>query len=242
MPRAAPGWTTALLLLATGCGGLLAPIGSGEGDGGTSPEDASSPDAPADVMPGDERGLAPVPVCTGKLSQCLAPEAGVTWTGAAVITCQPEEYVGPWTLVLERQVNNNFLMVQTQVVQEPGFGATFYDTTAPPRYVTYRVCVEDTATTGRCGNSFTTYGTPGCGCEPTSCGLLGVCNTTADDGCGSQLDCGDCVNGNTCQPDHTCCGPGLMPDGWGNCVCAPPPGCSIFAWDTTTCMCCPGGP
>jgi hypothetical protein len=49
-----------------------------------------------------------VPVCTGENSMCIAPEAGIRWTGAAVVHCQGEQYVGPWNLILERQIGGSF--------------------------------------------------------------------------------------------------------------------------------------
>jgi hypothetical protein len=227
----------ALLLASTAaCPGRLAAVGTGQGDGGVSSEDASTDGVTFDGLPGDERGPAPLPVCNGVNSQCLAPDAGVVWTGAAVITCQPEEYVGPWTLYLERQIGSSFKVVQTKIVQEPGFGATFYDTTGPRARLTYRVCVVDGATSARCGDSFTTSGPPNCACEPTSCYLLSACNTTVSDGCGNMLSCGACLQGMACN-GGTCCGKGFMPDGWGNCVCAPEKFCPVWDWDTTDCSC-----
>ena len=182
-----------------------------------------------------------MPVCTGS-SLCVPPEAGVNWTGAAVIQCQPVNYVGPWTLLLERKVGTTFQLVQKQVVQEPGFGATFDDTSAPPAQVTYEVCVQVDSTTAQCAASFTTMGPPNCGCEPTDCNSQTACNVTLDDGCGGTVTCGACANGMACNSYQTCCPPGQYSNGYATCVCAPPPGCPWYLWDTGTCRCDNGGP
>lgn len=251
----------ALVFAAAGCGGKLLPDPDARDDGGdrslldasTSPDatqdggqDGGLPDGP----PTDERGPPPVPECMGNNSMCVPPEAGVVWTGAAVIKCQPEQYVGPWTLVLERLIGTTYQVVQKQVVQEPGFGATFEDTTSPPSRITYRVCSVENDTTALCGEPFTTDGPVGCACEPTSCYLQSACNTTIDDQCGGTIDCGACANGVACNPENdTCCPQGFMSNGWGACVCAPPvyyingvnKGCSIWDWNTTLCICQPSG-
>ncbi len=246
------GWATSVALgfvASSGCGGLLAEDASRQdagapGQSETHPDgglrDAGSETGARDGGPVDERGPPPVPVCTGDLSMCLAPDAGLTWTGAAVIQCQPVQYQGPWTLVLERQIGSAFTRVQTQVVQEPGFGAAFYDTKAPPIVVTYRVCVVESDGSGVCGSPFNAQGPPNCGCEPTNCRLQTACNTTIEDWCGGTLRCGDCTNGTLCNPDNnTCCKTGDTTDGWGGCVCAPPPGeiCRHGSWDVTSCSC-----
>jgi hypothetical protein len=173
---------------------------------------------------------------------CLAPEAGLRWTGAAVVECQPENYVGPWNLILERKISGTFEVVQRQAVQEPGFGATFYDTSGPPAQLTYRVCALVDSTTAECGTPFTTQGPSNCACEPTSCYLQTACNTTIDDQCMGTIQCGACSSGTPCNPENnTCCPKGFMSDGWGACVCAPPPKvCPIWFWDKTTCSCMPG--
>ncbi len=225
--------------LVTGCGGRLAPL-PGQRDGGD--HDASSEDASVDGMldgaPTDERGPPPVPVCTGESSMCIPPDAGIVWTGASVITCQPENYVGPWTLNLERLVGTSYRLVQTQVVDKPGFGWTFYDTTDRAAQLTFRVCVVLGSMTEECGAPFTTSGPSNCACEPTSCWLESACNTKISDQCGAMLNCGGCTNGGACNPaNDTCCPDGFMPDGWGHCVCAPPSWCPLCAWNTTDCSC-----
>ncbi len=198
-----------------------------DGDGGNLPEGA----------PTDERGPPPVPTCVGENAMCLPPDAGVVWTGASVIKCQPENYVGPWTLLLERLIAGNFQVVQRQVVQEPGFGWTFYDTSGPPAELTYQVCVVVDSMTSECGQPFKTGGPSNCACEPTTCELQKQCMVKLDDQCGGTIDCGTCSNGMQCDPmTHSCCPPGFMGDGWGGCVCAPK-GCPLCAWDTTTCSC-----
>jgi hypothetical protein len=216
-------------------------VDGGEGEDGALPDGA----------PVDERGPTPVPVCTGELSMCVRPDGGVFKTGAAVIQCQPEMYVGPWTLVLERLSGANWLMVQTQVVEEPGFGATFYDSSGPPTYLTYRVCALANSTTALCGAPFTTFGPPNCACEPTTCWLNTACNTEIDNQCGSFDVCGVCANGVTCNEYHTCCPPGFWSDGWGGCECAPKDVileggvdkgmCPVWKWDPATCQCDGGG-
>jgi hypothetical protein len=226
--------------LLTSCGGRLAPLPADGGADSESSADASL-DADGNVpegAPTDERGPPPVPVCTGDNSMCIPPDAGVIWNGASVIKCQPENYVGPWTLVLERLVGTTYEVVQKQVVQEPGFGWTFYDTTDRAAQLTFRVCVVVSSTTEQCGAPFKTQGPAGCSCEPTSCYLEGACDVTIDDQCNGTLTCGACSNGAPCDPDHHwCCPRGFMPDGWGNCVCAPPPGVKGCAWSTVDCSC-----
>jgi hypothetical protein len=243
------GWipATALGIVVGGCGGKLLPLpvqqdGGGVGTDSGSIEDASvdgdgsRPDGP----PTDERGPPPVPVCTGQNSMCIPPEAGLSWTGVAVIQCQGEQYVGPWTLVLERLIGTTYQVVQKQVVQEPGFGWTFYDSSGPPARLTYKVCVVLSDGTAECGAPFTTQGPSNCACEPTSCYLQTACNTKIDNQCMGTIDCGPCPNGMACNPENnTCCPTGFMSDGWGGCVCAPV-GCPLWAWDTVTCACMPG--
>ncbi len=146
--------------VAVGCGSrtdlLQSEYRRGEGpvDAGVDGDDGALPDGSSAYC----RGTSTVPVCTGQLSTCLKPDAGIVQTGASVIQCQPEEYVGPWTLVLERQSGANWQMVQTQVVEEPGFGATFYDSSGPPTVLTYRVCALANSTTALCGAPFSTQG------------------------------------------------------------------------------------
>lgn len=213
------------------------PDGGVEGEGG---EDGALPDG---MLPGDERGPTPVPVCTGQLSQCLPPDAGAgAYTGAAVIKCQPEEYQGPWTLVLERLSGANWRMVQTQVVQEPGFGATFYDTSGPPTVSTYRVCAIADNATALCDTPFSTQGPPNCLCEPTTCYLNTACDIVIDNQCGGTETCGACANGMPCNEWNTCCPPGFYSDLWGHCVCAPIGRCPWWDWDPNDCSCDAGGP
>jgi hypothetical protein len=225
------------------CGGRLAPLPGQRDSGG---EDSGSQDASvdgdssrpdADGAPTDERGPPPVPVCTGENAMCIPPDAGVVWKGASVVKCQPENYVGPWTLILERQIGANFQVVQKQVVQEPGFGFTFYDTSGPPAELTYKVCVVVDSATAQCGPAFKTGGPSNCQCEATSCDLQKACNVTIDDECGGMLHCGACSDGSKCAANNTCCPKGFMGDGWGGCVCAPTPGCPLCAWNTVTCSC-----
>lgn len=252
-------WTAvALVALAVGCGSRtdLLPKGYGHGHGAQEPADAGADGDDGAVLPdgappGDERGPVPVPVCTGALSTCLKPDAGVVSTGASVIQCQPEEYVGPWTLVLERRIGANWQKVQTQVVEEPGFGATFYDTSGPPTLLTYRVCALANSATALCGASFTTQPPAHCGCEPTTCWLNTACNTEIDNQCGGLDACGACANGMPCNEYHTCCPPGDWSDGWGGCECAPTDVivngvdkgmCPVWNWDPIDCSCDAGGP
>jgi hypothetical protein len=237
-------FATASLLAATACGGRLAPLpGQRDGGGATGPEDGSVDGGSDGSSPdGDAEGPPPIPTCSGANSQCLPPDAGIVWHGAAVIQCQPEQYPGPWTVILERQTGSAFQPIQKLVVY-PGENVTFDDPNAPPSQHSYRVCSLTNDANTLCGDSFTTEPAPNCGCEPTSCWLNGACNTTIDDYCGAMLQCGPCTNGMACNPQNdTCCPSGLMPDGWGGCVCAPPSpnycGRGMF-WDTVTCSCAP---
>jgi hypothetical protein len=229
------------VLAAVACGGRLAPVPGSERDGGRGigsddgsvdggADDGSSPD-------GDAEGPPPVPDCSGANSMCIPPDAGIVWHGAAIVQCQPEQYPGPWTMILERQTGTTFQVVQELVVY-PGENVTFDDTNAPPSQVMYRVCsVSGTDTV--CGDPFITMGAPNCGCEPTSCWLQSACNTTIDDYCGATLQCGACTNGNACNAQNNCCPAGFMPSGWGRCVCAPPAPCGkgeIWNWAICQCM------
>jgi len=245
------GWipaTAFVLLTMASCGGRLLPL-PGQRDGGGIGTDSGSDDASTDGNsslpdgpPTDERGPPPLPVCTGQ-AMCIPPEAGLQYVNAAVIKCQPEEYPGPWTLILERLAGTSFQFVQKQVVQEPGFGWTFDDSSGPPTQLTYRVCVLVNNTTAECGAPFTTQAPPNCACEATSCYLQTACNTTIDDQCQHTIQCGACTNGMPCNPqNNSCCAMGFMSDGWGGCVCAPPTpkACPIWFWDTVTCSCMPG--
>ncbi len=228
-----------LLVSLAACGGRLAPIADA-GTDGTSGVDASVDGDVSDGGASDDRGPGPIPVCTGGLSMCLPPDSGLTWTGSSVITCQPEEYPGPWTLLLERKINGNFTPVQVKVVQEPGFGVTLYDPTGQPALQTYRVCVDDDWGV-RCGNAFTTQGPPNCLCNAFDCNALQACNSTVDNGCGGTITCGACAGGTPCLPPYnSCCPPNFMPDGTGGCVCAPPAICHGY-WDPSTCDCARNG-
>jgi hypothetical protein len=227
-----------LAVFACGCGrtpidaqsaDLSTPEEGGHADDGGSPGDAG--------QTSDALGRAPLPVCAAGLPTCVPPDAGLVWTGAAVVACQPADYAGPETLLLERGVGIDFQVVQARSLQSAEFGATFYDETAGLMPLTYRVCVQDNDGV-RCGAPFTSLGAPHCGCEPTNCWLLQACNSTIDDGCGNTMSCGACMGGVTCNPaNHTCCADGFMPDDWGGCVCAPPAGVKHCCWNTTTCSC-----
>lgn len=244
MPGRAGALTAAISVLAIACGGRLASLPGedlGSGDASVDGDDGSLPDG----APGDERGPTPVPVCSAMLPQCLA-DAGIVKTGNAVIQCQGEEYVGPWTLVLERLVGSNWEMLQQQVVEEPGFGATFYDSTSPPTQITYRVCALANPTTALCGASFVTQGPPNCRCVPTSCAQNTACDQILEDACGGQTVCGACDNGLLCNAYHSCCPGGFMSDGAGGCVCAPPlpqsgDPCPAWAWNPVKCICANAG-
>jgi hypothetical protein len=238
-----------LLLSTTGCGARTLPVTGGEGGvASTNPEDASTDggsDADAEAeAEADQGGPPPVPVCTGN-SQCLPPgDAGLSysgsgWSAGAVIQCQPESYAGPWTLLLERLSGTTYQPVAKQVVQEPGFGATFYDKGGPSTQRTYRVCVIEKDGTAMCGSSFVTAPPPNCPCEPTSCYLQEACNTTIDDQCGGTLHCGACSNGASCNSESgSCCATGFVGDGWGGCVCAQRYPCLAGDyWNTTDCIC-----
>ena len=205
---------------ATGMGGMGGAGGAGTGYGGLPP------------------GMAPTPHCTGSNSQCIIPEAGGPVKGAATIHCDPEPIKGPWNLLLERQTLTGFEVVQMQAVQEPGFGATFYDTMSPPVELTYRVCVSDMYGT-RCGDPFHTFGPVDCACEPFTCDLVWACDITIGNGCGGTLHCGGCTGGMPCNTKtHSCCPPGEESDGIGGCVCAPSKPCPpAFYWNVVYCDC-----
>jgi hypothetical protein len=196
--------------------------GGGSGAGGTS-ADAGRP-------------IAPTPNCTGEGSDCIYVNA--IPVGAAEITCEGVYFVGAWNLILQRQVNGNFVTVQTQVVQEPGFGANFYDTSGPPVEVTYRVCVVDGYGT-RCGAPFMNLGPVDCKCIPLTCETQLTCDYVMDDGCGSKLTCTGCTNGITCNAaTHSCCAPGFESAGSAGCLCAPDRICGPgTTWDFQMCAC-----
>jgi hypothetical protein len=235
-----------VVVVAIGCGGRSTLLPYENGHAG--PVDASA-DGDDGALPGDAafHRCSPtlVPVCSGQLSQCLEPDAGVVQHGASVIQCQPEECLGPWTLVLERLIGTTWQMVQTQVVEEPGFGANFYDTSGPPTLLTYRVCALANSTTAVCGAQFTTQGPPDCRCEPTTCLLETACHTEIDNHCNSVDVCGACTNGMPCNGYNTCCPDDFWSDGWGGCVCAPrtitingvSKTCPTWRWNTATCTC-----
>lgn len=230
-------------IAAVGCGArsvLEAPSSSNGGSSGSSANAGGPADAgdAGDAGPIDgSDAQAPVPTCSGALSQCIEGSNGM-WTGAAVIHCDGVYFVGPWTLVLERSVGNDFHVVQVQAVQEPGFGATFDDMTGPPVELTYRVCVAD-AQGVRCGAPFNTYGPVDCKCRPETCDILRTCHMKVDDGCGGVIECGACSNGVPCNThNNSCCPVGEEGDGNGGCECAPLKPCagSQF-WDPNDCEC-----
>ncbi len=183
-------------------------------------------------------GKAPTPHCKGKNSQCIVPDGGGPVMGAATILCDPEPIQGPWNLLLERQILNQFKVVQALAVDEPGFGAKFFDTSGPPAELTYRVCVTDSYGE-RCGDPFQTYGAVDCVCQPTTCDTLLACNVSTNNGCGGTLHCSSCSNGTSCNPkNHSCCPQGEDSDGFYGCECAPPKPCPGGTyWNTTTCSC-----
>jgi hypothetical protein len=231
--------------VALGCGGrsaIWAPPGANGGSSGNGGDTAGTGSAGNDAGDGGDDGSpygqAPVPTCTGELSMCEMDSAG-DWNGAAVVKCDPVYFVGPWTLLLQRSVGNQFQTVLTKVVEEPGFGAELDDASGPPVELTYRVCVLDDMGQ-RCGQPFQTSGPPDCKCIPTTCALIQTCNTLAEDGCGGQIFCKECTNGAACNPHNfTCCPDGQEPDGTGGCQCAPPfPGChGGLYWDPSECTC-----
>jgi hypothetical protein len=228
-------------LTSVACFGKIAPEpsdgGPGAGDGQASGEGGDGDGGGGDGGNGG-RGIAPTPNCTGE-STCLP--SGPGYTGGVAVTCDPVSFVGPWTLLLERQVGANFQTVEVKDFDKPGFGATLEDTNAPQVTVlTYRVCTTDDFGT-RCAAPFTTRRPPSCKCVPFTCETLNVCgNGAVSDGCGVPLLCGDCPPGSPpCNPTtRSCCGPGLMSDGVGGCVCAPPHRCPPRSyWDTRQCAC-----
>jgi hypothetical protein len=222
--------------LCLGCGDRTLPGTPSSSGALVSSADASSATDGSDAD-GAQRGPAPVPTCTWTHSRCVEAANGA-YEGQVLITCDPVSFVGPWTLLLERQINGQFQIVQTQVVQTPGFGATFDDTKGPPTDRVYRVCVADSFGT-RCGAPFKNLGTPSCVCEPLDCEVLLACNALVDDGCGGLLPCGDCRGGATCNVrTHSCCPVGQESDGTGGCVCAPTHPCGFPKyWDPSLCMC-----
>jgi hypothetical protein len=211
---------------AVGCFGKIAPQPS---DGGA--DDANAADAGVD---GDAGPLFPIPHCTAT-SVCLPG-----FYGAIQVNCDPEPIKGPWPLVLERQIVNDWRVVQAQKVDQPGFGVTFNDTNAPKvAHLLYRVCVDDDYG-DRCTPPLETISAPICGpCVPFTCADFQACNTVTSNGCGGTVTCGDCPTGQTCTPAYqSCCPPKTEPDGWGGCVCAPPHRCPRhYYWDTGVCMC-----
>jgi hypothetical protein len=216
-----------------GCGGRSwledHPSGTGTGTGGA---------GGAVGYGGLPPGKAPTPHCKGKNSQCIVPDGGGPVMGAASIVCDPEPIKGPWNLLLERKILNQFQVVQVQAVEEPGFGAKFLDTSGPPAELTYRVCVTD-GYGERCSDPFQTYGAVDCVCLPSTCGVLVACDVSTNNGCGGTLVCGDCSDGTPCNPkNNSCCPSGEDSDGAGGCVCAPPKPCHGGTyWNTTTCSC-----
>jgi hypothetical protein len=229
-----------------GCGarasiqGPYGPAADGAEAAGGAPPDAGDAGDAADASDADDSGLtgpAPVPTCTGHNSKCIMIDGN--WVGSAIITCDGVYFKGPWTLLLEREINNQWQVVQVQAVEEPGFGVTFDDTSGPPQKLTYRVCSVDKVQGTKCGDPFTTFGPVDCKCVSSSCDLLQACFNFNADGCGGQLFCGGCANGLPCNlATHACCPAGMQSDGLGGCVCAPPNPCpGPTYWNTTTCSC-----
>jgi hypothetical protein len=231
---------------AVGCGARdsiqnsSALVGAGASSMGGGPPDAGDAGDAALAMDADDSGLtgpAPVPHCHGQNSQCIM--VGVNWIGAAVITCDGVYFKGPWTLLLERQINGQWQEEGIQAIEEPGFGATFNDMSGPPQKLTYRVCTIDKVEGTKCGDPFTTFGPVDCKCVPSTCDSLNACFTYDDNGCGTQIYCGSCYGGGVCNMlTHSCCPQGMESDGFGGCVCAPPSPCpGATYWNTTTCSC-----
>jgi hypothetical protein len=234
-----------------GCGGLIAPdsdrpeagvlavvLDAGAGADASLPDGAFPDGAWRDANNG--RGPAPIPVCHGGLSMCIPnPDAaGVQWIGAAIIKCDGPQFQGPWVLSLQRQIVNAWRVVQVVAIDKPGFGVEFDDTKAPYSQLVYRVCVIDDLGE-RCADPIDVMPAPNCGCVPLTCDEIQACNVTTRNGCGDRMACGDCKNGNACDPlRHTCCPMGLEPDGTGGCVCAPNVACyPPKAWDPSCCCC-----
>ena len=113
-----------------GCGGRSSlvdprPLASGgSSTGGGVPADGGS-DA-ADAADAADASLAPTPSCKGANSQCVLTD-GRDNAGSSIIHCDPVYFVGPWNLLLEREINAQFKVVETRAVLEPGTGTTFYD-------------------------------------------------------------------------------------------------------------------
>jgi hypothetical protein len=225
-----------------GCGGRVVVDGTSGGMGGAASDAGAAMDAGADSDAADAADAAdapvpPVPICAGSSSECVE-DAGF-WYGASLITCNPVYFVGPWNLLLEREAGTQFEVVQSQAVQEPGFGYTFYDLSGTPGLeYTYRVCVVDDAGT-RCDAPFMTNGPVDCNCPPLTCEFFQACNTKIDNGCGGVYTCGECSSGAPCT-NGSCCPPGMGGNGNGSCVCMPDGKCPPGAWDVTTCRCMPG--
>jgi hypothetical protein len=232
---------------AVGCGARdsiqssSSPAAGGASAAGGAPADAGDGGDANSASDADDSGLtgpAPVPTCHGMNSACVLNDAG-TWLGSAVIVCDGVYFKGPWTLLLQREVNGQWQVEQVQAIEEPGFGTTFYDMSGPPQKLTYRVCSLDKVQGTKCGDPFTTFGPVVCKCEPSTCGTLNACFRYNNDGCGTQIYCGPCGGGMACNNvTHSCCPPGKQSDGVGGCVCAPPVPCpGQTYWDTSLCSC-----
>jgi hypothetical protein len=76
---------------------------------------------------------------------------------------------------------------------------------------------------------------------PFTCVDFQACDTTASNGCGGTVTCGDCPPGKTCSPAYqSCCPPKTRPDGAGGCECAPTHKCPPrYYWEAAHCECAP---
>ena len=219
-------------LFALGCGGKVEIEAHSSANGGSSADASNTSDT---SLAHADSGPAPVPVCKGKLAQCVLNDAGHT-AGEAIVYCDPVDWTGAWTLLLEREINGQFVVVQVTTSPEPGFAVVFHDSSGPPAWLTYRVCATDDQGT-RCADPSTTNGPPNCGCVPYDCDLLQACNKTASNGCGGTVHCDKCSNGSPCNlENHSCCPPGEQSDGTGGCECAPEFPCKNY-WDPKYCNC-----
>src|SRR5579885_1446737 len=125
-------------VVGVGCFGKIAPQPSDGGDGDL---DGSIIGDGGIDFDGDAPPPMPTPNCK---AQTVCLRDGVKVTAAVEVTCDPEPVRGPWTLTLQRQVVNDWLVVKVAKIDTPGFGATIDDTNAPPTaHLIYRVCVED---------------------------------------------------------------------------------------------------
>ena len=218
------------------CFGRIAPTPDDGGPFDAAAAEASDADDDASRL-NDGRGPAPVPSCVGQLSQCVHADGG-GFVGAVAVTCAAVYFVGPWNLLLERETSaGQFTVIEKRAVLEPGFPTAFEDPTAQGLLLTYRVCVVDELGT-RCGDPFVTTGPPDCVCKRLSCVEVHLCNTTFENGCGGQVNCGACSDGTPCNEHSSCCPPGMGSDGVGTCECAPPRPCPRGSeWDVGQCKC-----